>query len=195
MACFARIGSDSMSIGNTRLAYGWAAIALHWISAGGVVALYLLGERMEEAAGRAEKLQAQNLHVSVAALLFTFLLARLLWSLSQPAPRPLERRPLLRLAARVVQGLFLLMIAVLIVTGPLAIWSAGRPIEVFGLLAIPSPFAARVDWLHEAAEVIHGAASNLFWPLIGLHVAGALKHLVFDRDDTVRRMLWVRSAP
>lgn len=184
-----------MSISNTRAAYGWAAIALHWISAVGVVALYLLGEQMEEASNRAEKAAAQDLHVSVAVLLFGFLLARLLWSASQPAPRPLERSRLLQIVAKGVQGLFLLMIAVLLVTGPLAIWSTGRPIEVFDLFAIPSPFAARINWLHEAAEEVHGLASNLFWPLIALHVAGALKHLLLDRDDTVRRILWVRGAP
>lgn len=183
-----------MSLQNTRSAYGWAAIALHWISAVGVVALYLLGERMEEAPDRAAKLAAQNLHVSVGMLLVTFLVARLLWSASQPQPRPLERNRWLRMLAHAVQGLFLLMIAVLVVTGPLAIWSAARPIQVLDLFSIPSPFPTRIDWLHEACETVHGAATKLFWPLIVLHVAGALKHLVVDRDGTLQRMLWVRGG-
>ncbi|MFZ5720435.1 MAG: cytochrome b [Pseudomonadota bacterium] len=183
-----------MALSNSRTAYGWAAIALHWISAVGVTALYLLGERMEEAADRASKAAAQDLHVSVGMLLITFLVARLLWSASQPAPAPLESSRWLRILARAVQGLFLLMIAVLVVTGPLAIWSTGRPIEVLQLVSVPSPFPARVEWLHEAAEEVHGAATNLFWPLIALHVAGALKHLVIDRDGTLQRMLWVRRA-
>jgi cytochrome b561 len=132
-----------MSISNTRAAYGWAAIALHWISAIGVTALYLLGERMEEATDRAAKAAAQDLHVAVGVLLFAFLAARLLWSVSQPKPQPLERSRLLNLAAKVVQALFLLMIAVLLVTGPLAIWSTGRPIGAFDLFSLPSPFAGR----------------------------------------------------
>ena len=127
-------------------------------------------------------------------LLIVFLAARLFWSASQPSPRPIEQNRVLRIAARAVQGLFLLMIAVLIVTGPLAVWSTGQPLQVFDVLAIPSPFAARVDWLHEACEEVHGAATKLFWPLIGLHVAGAVKHLVYDRDRTLQRMLWVRRA-
>lgn len=183
-----------MSLRNTRSAYGWAAIALHWISAVGVVALYLLGERMEEAPDRAAKIAAQGLHVSVGALLATFLIARLLWSASQPAPQPLEANRWLRLLAKAVQGLFLLMIAVLVVTGPLAVWSVARPIQVFDLFSIPSPFPARIDWLHEACEEVHGAATKLFWPLIVLHVGGALKHLVVDRDRTLQRMLWVRGG-
>ena len=183
-----------MSLTNTRAAYGWIAIALHWISAVGVTALYFLGERMEDAPDRAQKILARDLHVSVAMLLFAFLAARLFWSASQPSPRPIEQNRVLRIAAHAVQGLFLLMIAVLIVTGPLAVWSTGQPLQVFDVLAIPSPFAARVDWLHEACEEVHGAATKLFWPLIGLHVAGAVKHLVYDRDRTLQRMLWVRRA-
>lgn len=160
----------------------------------GVIALYLLGERMEEAADRAEKIAAQQLHVSVGMLLLSFLIARLLWSASQPSPAPLERNRWLRILARSVQGVFLLMIVVLIVTGPLAIWSTGRPLQVFELFAIPSPFPARIDWLHEACEEVHGAATKLFWPLIVLHVGGALKHLVYDRDRTLQRMVWVRRG-
>ncbi len=91
-----------MSLVNTRAAYGWAAIWLHWISAVGVVALYLLGERMEEAPDRAAKVAAQDLHVSVGVLLFTFLAARLLWSASQPAPEPLEKNRWLERLAKAV---------------------------------------------------------------------------------------------
>ena len=183
-----------MSLINTKVAYGWAAIALHWISAVGVVALYLLGERMEEAPDRAAKVAAQGLHVSVGVLLLTFLVARLLWSASQPHPQSLERNRWLRLAGTAVHILFLLMILVLVVTGPLAVWSTGRPIQVFDLFSLPSPFPARIDWLHELGEDVHGAATKLFWPLIVLHVGGALKHLVIDRDATLQRMLWVRRS-
>jgi len=177
---------------NSRAAYGWAAIALHWISAIGVTALYFLGDRVEEMTTRTDKLSATHLHVGVAVLLFTFLAARLLWSASQPEPQALERRRSLRLLAWVVQKMFLLMIALLLISGPLEIWSTGRAIEGFGGLALASPFASRVAWLHEAAEFVHSSASKLFWPLIALHVAGALKHLVIDRDRTLQRMLWVR---
>lgn len=183
-----------MTVGNTKAAYGWIAIGLHWISAVGVTALYLLGERMEEAPDRAAKIAAQHLHVSVAVLLFTFLLARLAWTASQPAPVSLERNLWLRRLAKAVHGLFLLMIAVLLVTGPLAVWSGGRPIAVFDWFSLPTPFPTRIEWLHEVSEEVHGAATKLFWPLIVLHVVGALKHVIVDRDRTLLRMLWVRRA-
>lgn len=182
-----------MTLLNTKAAYGWVAIALHWISAVGFIALYFLGEAMEDAGGRAEAAAARDLHVSVGMLLFTFMAARLFWSFSQPHPRSLEPNRWLRMAAMAVHLTFLAAIAVLIVTGPLAIWSAGRPIEVFDLFSLPSPFSGRVEWLHEGAEEVHELAAKLFWPLIVLHVGGALKHLIIDRDRTMQRMLWVRD--
>jgi cytochrome b561 len=182
-----------MRLRNTRDAYGWVAIALHWISAASVVALYLLGERLEEASKGAAKAAAMNLHVSVGVLLFTFLAARLLWSASQPAPGKLDQNRLFRTAARLVQLLFLIMILVLLVSGPLAVWSTGRGLAVFDWFVVPSPMG-RAPQLHELAEGVHGAATKLFWPLIVLHVGGALKHLVVDRDATLRRMLWVKPS-
>lgn len=183
-----------MPLRNTRAGYGWAAIALHWISAVGVIALYLLGERLEEAPDRAAKLAALANHVSVGMLLLAFLAARILWSLSQPRPTPIGPPGPLRLLAEGVQIAFLAMIAVQIVTGPLVIWANARPIEVFDWFAIASPFPAKVEWLHEAAEEVHKLAPNLLWPLLGLHVLGALKHLLVDRDETVRRMLWPKAG-
>jgi cytochrome b561 len=182
-----------MALNNSRQAYGWAAIALHWISAIGIVVLYLTAEGAEEGEGRAAEAVANMQHVSIGMLFFAFLAARVLWSLSQPKPVALETNRWLRLAAQGVQALFLLMIAVQLVTGPLAVWAEGGPLRVFDWTSIPSPFGRRVEWLGELAETLHGAAANLLWPLLGLHVLGALKHLVIDRDATLRRMLWARE--
>ena len=183
-----------MQLGNTRTAYGWIAIALHWISAAGVIALYFLGETLEEAVGRPAKAAAMLNHVSVGVLVFTFLAARLIWSASQPKPAPLETRKWFALAAKVVAIAFLAMIAIQIITGPLIVWSGGRALQVFDWFAIPSPFPQRIRWLHEATELPHKLAPNLCWPLISLHVGGALKHLVSDRDKTLPRMLWVSKT-
>ena len=185
-----------MSLINTKAAYGWIAIALHWISAIGVPLLYFLGEQMEHALTRPDKIAARNLHVSVAVLLFSFLAARIIWSATQTAPAPLEQKRALQILGKAVQGLFLVMVALLLISGPLTVWSTAKPLQVFELFYIPSPFPTRLQWLHEAGETVHKFASNAFWPLIILHVGGALKHLIIDRDRTVQRMLWVsKSSP
>ena len=90
-----------------------------------------------------------------------------------------------------MQGLFLAMITVLILSGPLAVWADAEPLRVYDWAILPSPFHARVEWLGELAAEVHGAAANLLWPLLGLHILGALKHRFIDRDATLRRMLWI----
>jgi cytochrome b561 len=74
------------------------------------------------------------------------------------------------------------------------VWSAPRAITVFDLFSLPSPFPTRIVWLHDLAEDMHGLAKKLFWPLVVLHVGGAVKHLLLDRDRTFQRMLWVRRT-
>jgi cytochrome b561 len=85
----------------------------------------------------------------------------------------------------------LLLLAILIqfISGPLAIWSGGRDINVFDLFAIPTPFAERNEAVHEGAEVAHAIGRWMLLSLIVLHVLGALKHAFIDRDGVLRRML------
>ncbi|WP_374571813.1 cytochrome b [Phenylobacterium sp.] len=182
-----------MSLTNTRQGYGWIAIGLHWISAFAVILLWFLGERMEDAPDRAAHIAARSLHISVGMLLITFLVARLIWTATQPAPDKLGAKGPLYILAKAVQGLLLLMILIQVVTGPLAVWAGARPIAVFDWFSIPSMFPAKVGWLKEGAEFLHKAAPNALWPLLILHVLGALKHAVIDRDATLTRMLWAKS--
>lgn len=182
-----------MSLTNTRQGYGWIAIGLHWISAVAVILLWYLGEQMEDAPDRAAHIAARAQHVSVGMLLIAFLIARLIWTATQPAPDKLEQNRPLYIIAKAVQGLLLLMILIQVVTGPLVIWANARPIAIYDWLSIPSPFPAKIGWLKEGAEFLHKAAPNALWPLLALHVLGALKHVVIDRDATLRRMLWVKA--
>jgi cytochrome b561 len=40
-----------------------------------------------------------------------------------------------------------------------------------------------------SARAVHGYAAYMLVLLITLHIAGALKHAVMDKDGTLRRML------
>lgn len=65
----------------------------------------------------------------------------------------------------------------------------GRPLEIYGLL-IASPFPASY-WLHESIELAHKLAGNVFLPLVVLHVLGALKHALVDKQGAVARRMFV----
>ena len=186
-----------MTLTNTRNAYGWLSICLHWISAIGVIWLYFLGEDIEH--GRKDNLSNDEMvvlvrfHVSVGLCFFLFLAARIITHLTQVRPEPLADQKYLNLISLFVQRLWLLMIGIQIITGPLVIWTAGRAMKFFDYFEIPSPLP-RMEALHEVLEFVHATAPNLFWPLLALHLLGAAKHLFWNRDRTVQRMLWVRGT-
>ena len=173
---------------DTKETYGWISVFLHWGGAVAVIALFLLGERMEDLPRGPERLAALNLHVSVGVSVIALLAARLIWRLIHGFPeKPSQPAALNLLSSLVVYG-FLLAITVLIISGPLMQFSGGRPLEVFGLFQIASPMP-RVEWLHETLEDIHDFAAHALIPLLVLHVLGVVKHIVIDRDGTFRRMV------
>ena len=178
---------------NSRAAYGGIAIGLHWISAVGVITMYVLGEKIEHAkedgAAREVILSAIRLHQSIGVLFLFFLAAFVVQYFLQKRPSEYEQHPYLVLLSKWVKRLWILMICCQILTGPFLAWTGGRPLRVFDWFVLESPIE-RIGWLHEGLETIHAYAPNLFWPLIVLHVVGALKHLVIDKDGTVKRMIW-----
>lgn len=177
-----------MSVKDSTAGYGSLSIALHWIGAALVIALFILGNRLEDIPKGPDFIAARNLHVGLGVIGFAFLAARILWRLASPVPHVASNSPALDRVAVFVQAALLALIAVLIVTGPLSIWAGGRPINLFDIASIPSPMP-KIDWLHEGLEVVHAIASKAILVLVGLHVLGALKHAIVDRDGLIRRML------
>ena len=92
-----------------------------------------------------------------------------------------------------MQWRLLAALLVLMVTGPLLVWGMGQPMQVFNWFAIPSPLSPSRQW-HETTQTVHTIAAYAIFPLVGLHILGALKHALIDRDGVFRRMLVPRRA-
>jgi cytochrome b561 len=185
-------GGQRMQLTNTKTAFGWVAIALHWISVVGVFWLFFSGDEAGEATTSEAKIPLMQYHISLGACFFLFLASRVIWSFTQPKPVSLSPSKL-DIVAKAVQHLFLAMIAILIISGPLAVWSNAYPIQVFDWFAIPSPFSVKNEGLHELAGTIHSTVRKAFWPLLVLHLLGVGKSLVINKDRTLQRMLWVKK--
>lgn len=183
-----------MSMTDRESGYGWLTIALHWIGAALVVTLFLIGEQLEELARGPERTETLALHVSFGAIAVVVLGARILWRIVQRSPAAPDQPPAIKLLSSLVQWALLAAIGVLILTGPVIQWSGGRSVDVFGLVSILS-MMPEMRTLHGILEEVHEFASHALIPLLALHVLGALKHLVIDRDGVFQRILWVRRAP
>jgi cytochrome b561 len=66
--------------------------------------------------------------------------------------------------------------------------SRGKPVDAFGVFAIP-PLLPASETLRGIAHAAHSLGQYAVYGLVGLHVAGALFHLAVRRDDVMPRML------
>jgi len=171
---------------DTKAAFGAISIVLHWAAA--IAMAYLWFTAPDDHGGRA--VVSDVSHVTLGSGLAIVLIARVVWRLSSVTPRALSANALLNALASTVKVLLLLDILLIIGTGLFAAWFKGDPVSVFGGLTIPNPVGVHPD-LAGPMHGLHALSTNLILPtLLVLHVAGAFKHLVWDRDATLARMLW-----
>jgi len=169
--------------------YSSVSIGLHWLIAALLISQVVLGMRFGDMPRGPGKGEAFALHMSLGITILLLSLARLGWRISHPAPPlPTQYKAWERLLARATHVLFY----VVMIGMPLSGWvmtSAGpRPLpELWG--AIPWPKLPVDGASAGRASKFHDLGPWIFWTLLALHVAGALKHQFLDRDGTLWRML------
>ncbi|MBV8103021.1 MAG: cytochrome b [Hyphomicrobiales bacterium] len=172
-------------------------IALHWLA--GALILFLLAQgwiMIHGGFGAATTFDLYQLHKSfgfvVLALTAARLLARAAFTAPAAAPKSAWEQ---RLAAFVQASLYALTLAA-ILAGWLVVSTSPLPIPTrfFDLFVIPN-IAAPDGALFASATLAHALSAYAVAGLVALHIAGALKHHVVDRDDVLTRMLPRRSSP
>lgn len=177
---------------NTKHSYGWVTIAVHWTMALAIFGMFGLGVWMVDL-GYYDTWyhRAPELHKSVGMILLLLLIFRWLW-------RQFNVRPELvgqwweQLAALSVHRLHYLLLLAVMVTGYLIPTAEGVAIDVFGWFSVPAAFT----FDKQQTELIGALHRYLAWSavgLAGLHAAAALKHHFVDRDNTLRRMIGMKS--
>lgn len=159
--------------------YSFRSILIHWLAAVLIVSLFFTHEGERGSA-------AYAFHVSGGAIAGLFLLWRVWRRMRRGMPDAPDQRAVFNLAAWLVHRALLVTIAVVTVSGYLLPWSLGQELDIFGV-GIPSPMGTNRA-LHELMEQVHDVAGHLLVPLVVLHLAGAIKHLVFDRRGAGLRM-------
>ena len=196
-----------MQAANTHRSYGLVARAFHWVVALGIITMIPLGLVAAERAhligvGDPGVDQAFidttvtlfSIHKTLGVTLFLVALARIAWALTQPKPTPVH--PGRRLETFAADTTHWLLYASLVLV-PLSGWvhhaatTGFAPIWLFPdeLPLVPdSPAVAEFfgAWHWVFTKVLIGA--------LLLHVAGALKHAIVDRDGTLARIVTGRLA-
>ncbi|MTI03611.1 cytochrome b/b6 domain-containing protein [Roseibium sp. RKSG952] len=196
-----------MPLTNTISSYGGVTKVFHWLTALLILTALPLGwvaESMahaiydpsiastEEDIARAARLF--SLHKTIGITVFFVALARILWALTQTKPGLLnaENKP----EAFAAETVHWLLYGSLVLV-PLSGWVHHAAAEGFAPILWPFgqnlPLVPKSAYLAELTANLHWL---FMWTLVGalaLHIMGALKHHVVDKDSTLRRMLPGRS--
>ena len=193
-----------MNLSNTSSSYGAVAKSFHWLIALLILTMFPLGfvaDTMAQSlrAGADTSVDTVvflfSLHKTLGVAIFFVALARILWALSQTRPGLLH--PDRKAEAFLAHAIHWVLYGSLVLV-PFSGWIHNAATTGFapiwwpfgqGLPLVPTDegVAAFFGGLHKVLVYVLGGA-------VGLHVAGALKHHVIDRDATLRRMLPGRVA-
>ena len=168
--------------------YTGPAIAAHWVIAALILVAFPLGVYMHELPLSPTKLKLYSYHKWIGITVLLLFVPRILWRITHRPPAPL---PMPAWQHRIAEGthhlLYLLMFLV-----PLSGWlmssAKGFQVVYFGVLPLPDLVGKSED-LGDLLKGVHEALNFGLLALVGLHVAGTLKHMIIDKDGTLRRML------
>lgn len=172
--------------------YDARTIRLHWLTAGLVVALWLLGQTIDWFPRGAPRVFARSAHISIGALLACVFLYRIWWRLSGGVHLAAAGTGALKTLARSMHMALYACVLATVVLGIANTWVRGD--NLFYLFKIPA-FDPGNKALRAAVEDYHADAANLLLILAGLHAAAGLAHQYVLKVDVLSRMFPVRKQP
>lgn len=168
--------------------FGVVAIFLHWIMAILLIALVGLGLYMVRIPISAEKLKLYGWHKEFGILALMLVLVRLTWRLTNTTPSLMSLPWWERYAARAAHWAFYVLMFLIPISGWLITSAAGLPVSFFGWFTLPNLVTANENQRLLFMEVHEWLAYALI-VVFCMHVGGALKHYLINRDDIMQRMI------
>lgn len=189
--------------------YTKTAVILHWLIAIAILGMFALGWYMTDLPKEGAKQLSYdlfdwgiytwqlaeeasprtfyfNLHKSIGITLFGLIIIRILWRITHKPPALLATYKVWerKLATGTHHFLYLLMIAMPL-TGLITAVSSKYGVKWFGV-----PFIKGLDdkGLRDVFESAHEIIAIIILVVLFLHIAGALKHKLIDKDHTLKRM-------
>lgn len=179
---------------DTKTKLSRTTIFLHWLLAIMVMVMLAVGVTMAEA----EIYSLYPWHKSFGQLIFLIVLVQAVRRLKNGWPEPVSTYSHVeRVLARSVHYLLLVGVLLMPVFGFLMSALGGNGVAFFGVQLVarnpdPADLSKVIPLNAPAAELMQGAHGILGYLLILavlLHILGAFKHHLIDKDGTLRRML------
>lgn len=193
----------------TSTRYTKTAVVLHWLIAIFIALMFILGWFMADLPKEGAKQSAYdllnlglytvqltdevtartfyfNLHKSLGITIFALIAIRVLWRITHKPPPLLNTYKAieLKVATGMHHMLYLLMVAMPLTGLVMGVFSK------YGVKWFGMSFIAGLDNkpVREFFEGAHEVIGVILLITIAIHVAGALKHKIIDKDETLKRM-------
>ena len=173
----------------TEYVYDPAQSGFHWLMAALIVVAIGVGiYAVDLPTGDPSKGFMFGIHKSLGMTILFLVILRIGWRVikgSPPYRTQLDRFS--RLAASGTHAALYVLMLFLPVVGYVLSTAADRPVSLFGLYTFPRLFGPDKD-LAKAAENAHVTGAWILIAVIALHIAAALWHQFFKRDEVMARM-------
>jgi len=187
-----------MAFRSTSTRWGWATRALHWSIALAVFGMFAAGFYAgnldpSTPAGLTQYTAVINVHKSFGLLILMMMVVRVLWRFSELTPKLPSTVPAWeRFAARAAHLLLYAGLFVMPISGYLMVIGEDQPVQFFGL-TVPRVLELHDSWVALVVEAVadwtHHTVAFVLLAIVVLHVLGALKNHVIDRNDVLRNMV------
>ncbi|MCV0426846.1 MAG: cytochrome b [Roseibium sp.] len=178
-----------MSKANNLDTYDAVSRLNHWIVAIAMIGMLGFGLYLENSGlDRRTLFPLLQIHKALGVLVLIYGTWRVGYRLMQGFPAPLGNISAWQeVAAKAVHWILLASIIVMPLSGLVMSLAGGHDVGVFGLFTISSQ--GEFPAINSAASVAHGLGGKILLFTIVLHILGALKHRIIDRDATLSRMV------
>ncbi|MGR3808650.1 cytochrome b561 [Pasteurella testudinis DSM 23072] len=185
----------SSKMKDTRERFSHITLSLHWLIAIFIIGLMALGVYMGETASYG----LYPTHKSLGIFIFIFIVIRVLWRWKNGWPQPAGKHSGWEQAlAKLIHWILILGTLAFPISGMLMSYAGGHGLQLFGLDLVS---ANLVDGKREvlnaalagSANAVHKSLLPIMTAAILLHIAGALKHHVIDKDNTLKRMFGFKN--
>lgn len=179
-----------MSLRNSTKAWGGLAKVFHWLSVL-LLVLVWVAVMVHDGAAKGTDIYVQSimLHKALGMSLGAFVVARLIWWLTNVTPTPLPTPAWQQKAASLVHGGLYLVLLAMPMSGMVMSQLGGKPVSWFGLFDVPQLLTVN----KELAGNVKDLHQDVFWPLLVLltlgHVAAAMFHQWWLKDNLIKRMM------
>lgn len=169
--------------------YDGVWMGLHWLIAL-LVGLQFVTKAISPGAFPGATEDALNAwHLAIGPTILLLMLVRLGWRLTHvPPPVPADLATPLQFVARATHWAFYGLLIVIPVLGWVSASGFGARPTILGVVPLPM-IAPESKSLAEAWGGVHGVLAWVVLGLIGLHICGALYHLLAKDDGVASRML------